>query len=142
MSGQEPSSSGGPLRSARKKPGRGVRLTSQSKHILTSVRSYFEEEKWTGKSLMKNRPLDRTATAISKTTIKRIYQTMTEDKEILTPTKRYIKSRITINPDSFNKEAIRRTVHSFYEQRNYPTLMAVFRSVKEKGIFDGGRFCL
>ena len=37
---------------------------------------------------MKNRPLDRTATAtgISKTTIKRIYQTMTEDKEILTPT--------------------------------------------------------
>ena len=37
---------------------------------------------------MKNRPLDRTATAtgISKTTIKRIYQMMTEDKEILTPT--------------------------------------------------------
>ena len=93
---------------------------------------------------MKNRPLDRTAmaTGISKTTIKRIYQTMTEDKEILTPTKWYIKSRITINPDSFDKEAIQRTVHSFYEQRNYPTLTAVFRSVKEKGIFDGGRFCL
>ena len=65
---------------------------------------------------MKNRPLDRTATAtgISKVTIKRIYQTMTEDKEILTPIKRYIKSRITINPDSFDKEAIRRTVHSFH----------------------------
>ena len=84
MSGQGPSSSG--LRSVKEKPGRGVGLTSQSKHILTSVRSYFEEEKQTGKSLMKNRPLDRTATAISKTTIKRIYQTMTEDKEILTPT--------------------------------------------------------
>ena len=52
------------------------------------------------------------------------------------------KSRITINSDSFDKEAIRRTVHSFYKQRNYPTLTAVFRSVKEKGIFDGGRFCL
>ena len=86
MSGQGPSSSG--LRSVKKKPGRGIRLTSQSKHILTSVRSYFEEEKRTGKSLMKNRPLDRaaTATGISKTTIKRIYQTMTEDKEIFTPT--------------------------------------------------------
>ena len=73
----------------RKKLGRGICLTSQSKHILTSVRSYFEEEKRTGKSLMKNRPLDRTtmATGIFKTTIKRIYQTMTEDKEILTPTK-------------------------------------------------------
>ena len=89
MSGQGLSSSGGPLRRVKKKPGRGVHLTSQSKHILTSVRSYFEEEKRTGKSLMKNRPLDRTAmaTGISKATIKRIYQTMTEDKEILTPTK-------------------------------------------------------
>ena len=55
MSGQGPSSSGGPLWNARKKPGKGVGLTSQSKHILTSVRSYFEEEKQTGKSLMKNR---------------------------------------------------------------------------------------
>ena len=81
----------------------------------TSVRSYFEEEKRTGKSLMKN-TLDRTATAtgISKATIKRIYQMMNEDKEILTPTKQYIKSRITINPDSFDKEAIQRTVHSFH----------------------------
>ena len=76
------------------KPGRGVCLTSQSKHILTSVRSYFEEEKWTGKSLKKNKPLDRTATAtgISKTTIKGIYKPMTGDKEILTPTKQYIES--------------------------------------------------
>ena len=59
---------------ARKKPGRGVCLTSESKHILTSVRSYFEEEKRTGKSLMKNRPLDRTAiaTGISKATVKRL----------------------------------------------------------------------
>ena len=59
MIGQGPFSSGGPLRTARKKPGKGVHLISQSKHILTSVRSYFEEEKLTGKSLMKNRPLDR-----------------------------------------------------------------------------------
>ena len=114
MSGQGPSSSGGPLWSVRKKPGRGVHLTSQSKYILSSVRSYFEEEKRTGKSLMKNRPLDRTATAtgISKATIKRICQAMNEEKRN-TPTKRYIKSRILINPDSFDKDAIRRTVHSF-----------------------------
>ena len=70
MSGQGPSSSGGPLWSARKKPGRGVCLTSQSKHIFASVRSYFEEEELTGKSLMKNRPLDATATGITKATIK------------------------------------------------------------------------
>ena len=72
MSRQGPSSSEGPLRSVKKKPGRSVHLISQSKHILTSVRSYFEVEKRTGKSLMKNRPLDRTAMAIgiSKATIK------------------------------------------------------------------------
>ena len=118
MSGQGPSSSGGPLRSVRKKPGRGVGLTSQSKHIFTSLRNHFEEEKQTEKSLMKNRLLDRkaTATRISKSTIKRIYQMITEGKEILTPAKQYTKSRIKINPDSFDKEAIRQTVHSFYEQ--------------------------
>ena len=49
------------LRSVRKKPGRGIHLNSQFKNILTSVRSYFEEEKRTGKSLIRNRPLDRTA---------------------------------------------------------------------------------
>ena len=38
---------------------------------------------------------------------------MTEDKEILTPTKHYIKLRITINSDSFDKGAIRQTVNSF-----------------------------
>ena len=97
-SGQGPSSSGGPLRSARKKPGRGICLTSQSKHILTSVRSYFEEEKQPGKSLMKNRPLDRTATAtgISKATIKRIYQTMAEDKEIFTPTNNTLNQELQL----------------------------------------------
>ena len=73
------------MRRVKKKPGRGVHWTSQSKHILNSVRSYFEEEKWTGKSVVKSRPLDRTATAtgIFKATIKRIYQMMNEDKEKL-----------------------------------------------------------
>ena len=82
-------------------------LTSQSKHILTSVRSYFEEEKRTGKSLMKNRPLDRTATAatgISKATIERIYQMMTEDKEILTPTKRTLNQELQLTRTHLTKK--------------------------------------
>ena len=41
---------------------------------------------------------------------------MTEDKEILTPTKHYIKLRITINPDSFEPDAIGQIVNSFYKQ--------------------------
>ena len=62
MSEQVLPSSG--LRSVKKKPGRDLCLTSQSKHIFTSLRSYFKEKKRTGKSLMKNRPLDGTAAAI------------------------------------------------------------------------------
>ena len=94
-----------------KRPGRQgihVRLTSQSKYIVMNVRKFFEEEKRTGKSKLRERVLDRTATAtgISRTTIQRIRKTLTTDKHFLTPIKRYITSRIRINPDSFDREAI------------------------------------
>ena len=71
MSGQGPSSSAGSLKSVRKKPGREEEVRKRHMFdfpVQTSVWSYFEEEKQTGKSLLKNRPL--AATGISKATIK------------------------------------------------------------------------
>ena len=41
----------------------GIRLTSQSKYIVMNVRKFFEEEKRTWKSKLRERELDRTATA-------------------------------------------------------------------------------
>ena len=88
--------------------------------------------------------LDRTATAtgISRTTIQRIRKTLTTDEHFLTPIKRYITSRIRINPDSFDREAIRQTLHTFYDQRKYPTLTTLLETVRQNGLFSGGRFCL
>ena len=128
-----------------KRPGRqGIRLTSQSKYIVMNVRKFFEEEKRTGKSKLRERVLDRTATAtgISRTTIQRIRKTLTTDEHFLTPIKRYITSRIRINPDSFDREAIRQTLHTFYDQRKYLTLTTLLETVRQKGIFSGGRLCL
>ena len=45
-----------------------------------------------------------------------------------------------MNPDSFNKEVIRRTVHSFYT-RQYPILTTILAKLKEDEVFRGGRFC-
>ena len=56
-----------------------------------------------------------------------------------TPQKRYQVGRKRVDPDSFNREAIRRTIHAFYERHEYPTLDAVLAEVKEKEIFEGGR---
>ena len=102
--------------------------------MLLSVRAFFEEEKRHGRSILRERVIDRTAQAtnISKSTI----------KNILTPTKRYTASRIRINPDAFDREVIRRTVHSFYEKREYPTLTGILDKLKEDELFVGGCYCL
>ena len=47
-----------------------------------------------------------------------------------------------MNPDSFNKEVIGRTVHSFYTHQQYPILTTILAKLKEDEVFRGGRFCL
>ena len=103
------------LHKVARKPGRGVQLNS---HVIESVRVFFEEEKRCGRSILQERVIDRTAQAtnISKSTIKNIHHNLTHDGHFLTPTKRYSASQIWINPDAFDREAIRRTVHSFYKK--------------------------
>ena len=44
-----------------KKPGRGIRLTSQTKYIIENVRRFFEEEKKAKRSTLRDRVVDRTA---------------------------------------------------------------------------------
>ena len=46
-----------------KKPGRGVRLTSQSKYIVENVRQFFEKERSVGMSLKRSCVVERTASA-------------------------------------------------------------------------------
>ena len=80
-----------------KKPGKGVRLVSQSKSIIENVRVFFEREKKYGMSLKRSNVLKRTAeaTGMPVTTVKRIHQEyISHDMQFLTPVKRYAASRL------------------------------------------------
>ena len=80
-----------------KKPGRGIRLTSQTKYIIDNVQRFYEEEKKTKRLTLRDRTAK--ATGVSKQTVTNIHKTMTQEKYFLTPTKRYIASRVHVNVD-------------------------------------------
>ena len=46
-------------------------------------------------------------------------------------------SRKKINPDSFDREAIRRTIHAFYERNEYPTLDSVLEQESRRRKYSG-----
>ena len=128
-----------------KKPGQGKRLPSQAKHIIHNVREFFEREKSKGSCIKRLSVVDRTAeaTGISARTTNRIHQEfISREGQLLTPVKRYGVSRIRINPDSFDRQAIRQVIHRFYIKKEYPTLAGVLDVVKDQCDFTGGRFCL
>ena len=125
--------------------GKGIRLTSQSRRVIENVRQFFEREKTEGRSVKRLRVAERTsmATGVSVRTVHEIHkESVANDGLFFTPTKRYAKNRIKVNPDSFDREVIRRIVHSFYERKEYPTLSKVLERVKEECSFPGGKFCL
>ena len=127
------------------KPGRGVRLTSQTKQIVENVRSFFEKEKACKSTINRMAVVKRTseATGISERSIRDIHKEhVSRDSQLLTPIKRYSVSRIRVNPDSFDREVIRRVVHEFYTRKEYPTIVGVLEKVKVQCGFPGGRYCM
>ena len=139
------SSSSSLLHKVARTPGRkGVRLRSQSKHIVENVWAFFEKEKACKSTINRMAVVKRTAeaTGLSERTIRDIHKEHVARDGQLTPVKRYTTSRIRINPDTFDREAIRRLVHAFYIKREYPTIAAVLEKAKEECGFPGGRFCL
>ena len=83
------------------------------------------------------------ATGVSERSIRDIHkQCITQESQLLTPVKRYSISRIRINPDTFDREAIRRLVHDFYTRKEYPTISAVLDKAQQLCGFPGGRYCM
>lgn len=41
--------------------------------------------------------------------------------------------------DDFDRQAIRRVIHGFYERHEYPTLASLLAELKAKQLFPGGR---
>jgi len=89
--GRKKSSDTQQLHKVAKKPGKGVRMTSQSKHIVERVRQFFEKEKACGHSISRVNVLKWTAqaTGLSKSTVARIEEFLACDSKLLTPMKRY-----------------------------------------------------
>ena len=97
-----------------------VRLRSQSKQIVENVRPFFDKEKAFKSTSNRMAVMKRTAeaTGLSEKTIRDIHKEhVARDGQHRTPVKRYTTSRIRINPDIFDREAIRRLVHAFYVRR-------------------------
>ena len=125
-----------------KKTAKGRRISSQSKYIVENVRAFFEKEKLKGSFIKTLLGVKRTteATGLSLRTINRIHQEyISHDGQFMMPFKRYGVSRIRINPNSFDREIIRRIIHNVYCRKEYPTLCSV---LEEEFGFPGGRFCL
>ena len=56
--------------------------------------------------------------------------------------KRYKASRVRIVVDDFDTDGIRRTIHQFYERKEYPTLKKLSSVLRGKGLFTGHRTTL
>ena len=108
---------------------------------MNNVSEFMTMEKRAGRSILRMNVVERVAQAcqLSTNTVVRIWhEAKNNEGNFSTPSKRYHVSRKKINPDSFDREAIRKTIHAFYERNEYPTLDSVLEQVKEKEIFRGG----
>ena len=100
--------------------------------------SFLEQRK--GKNILRNSGIDRTAkaTKIGKTTIKAISREYRGKSDFESPAKRYENNTVRINPDEFDRAALRCTLHDFYSYKQYPTLDKLLQKVNGKSIFSGG----
>ena len=113
--------------------------------MVENVRKFFEKEKVCRATINRMAVVKRTAeaTGLSEKTIRTIHEEFIAcDGQLFTPVKRYMASHIRVNPDAFDREAIRQLVHGFYTRREYPTLDGVLKKAREECGFPGGRFCL
>ena len=124
---------------------KGKRVRSSSKTIICHVYSYFEKQSTKSKSTVPPKLCKKTAdaTGLFERTVNRV---VAEKRELEgscfpSPSKRYKKTRERVIVHDFDTDAIRCTVHQFYE-KEYPTLDKLVHVLKEKELFEGGRISL
>jgi len=104
---------------------KGKRVRSSAKNIICNVYEYFERQNKKQGTTTPPKLCTKTtdATGYSERTVNRVLKEKRglEGGSFSSP-KRYKESRERLNVDSFDTEAIRRTVHPFYDRREYPTL--------------------
>lgn len=55
------------------------------------------------------------------------------------PRKTYKRAKYATNPDDFDKEVVRRTVHSFYDNGQFPTSAKILAAMREKTNYPGSK---
>ena len=122
----------------------GKRLTGTAKQIVHNVHEFMALEKKAGRSMLRMKVVERVAKAcqLSTSTVINIQHQAKCGGIFKTPTKRYTSSRTRINIDDFDRQAIRRVVHGFYERHEYPTLQSLLAELKSRQLFAGGRSTL
>ena len=104
---------------------RGKRLRSQTKEVVLNVYRYFEKQAKKGKICCSSLERTSKATGLSRSAVSCLRgekEALGEDEEFSTPKKRYCSSRRRVDPDDFNREAIRRLVYRLYENTTNLTL--------------------
>ncbi len=123
---------------------RGTPLNSQARDIILKVKDYFQREKAAGGFItpvqkVQERLCD--ATGISRSSIYRIDRQKQSKGATSTPNKTRERKK-PVQPDDFDREAIRRTIHKFYFRKELPTLDKLLAAVKDDVGFKGRRTAL
>ena len=122
----------------------GKGLTGTARRIVYNVSEFMALEKRAGRSILRMNVIDRVAKAcqLSRSTVATIRRQGRSGEKFKTPTKRYSNSRTQILVDDFDRQAIRRSIHAFYERHEYPTLTSLLADLKSRQLFQGGRSTL
>ena len=122
----------------RAKTGKGRHVSSQSKEIIFNVSVYFENEAKVPSNIPVNAFVRKTeeATGVSESTIRRIRQ---QGGKFTSPLKaKQRKSQKDL--DDFDLCVIRNKIHEFYTvRRQFPTLKALHKSLKDDIAYSGGK---
>lgn len=122
----------------------GKRLTGTAKQIVHNVHEFMALEKKAGRSTLRMKVVECVAKAcqLSTSTVINIQHQAKCGGIFKTPIKQYTSSRTRINVDDFDRQAIRRVVHGFYERHEYPTLQSLLAELKSRQLLAGGRSTL
>lgn len=123
---------------------RGRALNSQTRELVVKLHDYFERESLNGGPLLPvTQVQNRVASAlgIGKRTVHTIIQEKygpsgSQENVLHTPRKRK-KSKPVTGIDTFDADAIRNHVYTYYTRHEYPTVSKLLVSLRELGLFTG-----
>ena len=119
----------------------GKHLSGTAKQIVHNVHEFMALEKRAGRSMLRMKVVERVAKAcqLNTSTIIKIQHQAKCGDVFETTAKRYTSSWARINVDDFDRQAIRKVVHGFYECHEYQSLLV---ELKSRELFGGGRSTL